>query len=170
MTHPSPQFSSQQNGLDCSTLNPHVRAATQEDVLDLAGRLRQSDLKEIDLSSGLEPLEAIQAGFDSGTCWVLTYEGSPEVIYGVVPHPQMKEYGVIWMLASDNISKFKTEFIKTSAEVIDHWLEQYEVLFNYVHSENVISKKWLKYTGFKIHPEQPYGLYGANFNLFTRNR
>ena len=46
----------------------------------------------------------------------------------------------------------------------------YDTLYNYVHIDNKVSIRWLKYFGFVITKELPYGHAQEMFYHFERNK
>ena len=132
--------------------------------------MREADILELSLATGHSPAEALDDVVDGETTWVGVYDGVPEVIFGVIPHPEIPNWGVPWLLGTDNIIKFRTAFIRTSYETVNSWINKYEVLTNFVHVDNTISKRWLKMLGFVIFPEAPLGNRGGRFNLFMRKK
>ena len=63
----------------------HRKPTTQDHVIDLAERLRESDRHELLASSGLEPLENMMLSLKLSTeCWSEFADGKLMCIWGVV--------------------------------------------------------------------------------------
>ena len=61
-----------------------------------------------------------------------------------------KKTAGIFFLTSDEIHQGNMiKLLKTSKVVIDEWLEDYEVLLDDCHKENIKVRKWLEFLGFK---------------------
>ena len=68
------------------------------------------------------------------------------------------DYGVAWMLSSDDLFKHTKQFIKECP----HWINEmgigYKYLYNFVDKRNWKSLKWLQY--LKFEPKTEIGDYG----------
>lgn len=126
-----------------------VRAATLEDVLYLAPRLRKADLREIFATGYKDPVESLTAGLESPDgCVVGTDpEGVPLIIGGTSPsHEPLLGYG--WMMASEDIHKHWVHVLRNTTQWINHYRKHYRVLANAVHAENTLHIRWLRWAGF----------------------
>ena len=146
-----------------------VRLATVNDCNTLGPRLRDADVHELKVSVGLEPIEALtQAMIDSDDAYVAVDEqGIPILMFGVVNACQ-DFVGVPWMLGSAGIYQH-TRQLKAECK---HWLnvvhKDYDLLFNYVHSENPKAIRWLQWMGFTMVRLLPYGVGQEPFYEFIK--
>ena len=128
-----------------------VRLATINDCNNLGPRLREADKKELKASCGLGPVTALTLSLKgSVNAYVLADKTDTAVLmFGVVASPQ-DSVGVPWMLGSNGIYKH-TRKLTTECKM---WLEfihkDYDLLFNYVHSENPKAIRWLQWMGFTM--------------------
>lgn len=148
-----------------------VRDAEKIDLLHLAEHMRKADQEEIWASHNLMPLEALIKSFEaSATCLVAIDKGEPFSIFGSTPSYMVFDKAIIWMLATDHISKVRMEFYRYSRHFVDILLQDYPVLFNYVDCRNTRSILWLKKIGAKVEEPKPYGLEGLPFCYFSFER
>lgn len=126
-----------------------ARPATEQDVKDLAPRLRLADVREIQAASGLSPEAALRASFKaSEVCQALFVGDGPVLaIFGVCPG------GVVWMIGSDDLWKHRFNFLRQSRRVTEQLLSSYRVLWNAVDERNFVHIRWLKWLGY-IFPGQ----------------
>ena len=141
----------------------HGIELTQEHIDYLKTRLRPSDIVEI-RGLGVEPNEALQVSFDHSVLkWCSTYKGRPMAAYGCVPIGSLlSNAGAVWMLGTTDLEK-KTAQIATAKKGINYiniMLDGFDVITNYVHAENTLSLKWLKWMGFRIDKPRKIGING----------
>ena len=150
----------------------YVRPAISVDIAYLAPKMRQADKDEIWASDRLTTGEALMQPFQhkgSKTwCVIGTEEEYVIGMFGSVPSLD-KDYGVAWLLASDELFNYKKEFIKQSPEWVAQMGKGYKYLYNYVDVRNDKSIKWLKHLGFKtIRLEEQYGKGKMPFYLMMK--
>jgi hypothetical protein len=56
--------------------------------------------------------------------------------------------GVIWAVLTPDFMNCLDEFNKLSKIILDHWLDKYGVLSNYIDVRNKSHVRWLEYLGF----------------------
>ena len=111
-----------------------------------------------------KPLEQVlHASFDLAPCSVVIVDDSPEAIFGCA---EANGLGIPWMLASDKAFYDKAHFIRTSIAIVNGWCRRHRVLFNYVHQDNHIARKWLRKLGFVFLQKREFS--GEPFIEFTR--
>lgn len=144
-----------------------VRRATRKDAVDLAKRLREADLREIQAVGRSSAEEALLAGIASpDPCYVaVDEEGVPHVIFGTHPSDDPL-LGFIWMMASDHL---KTNWVQVLRETRP-WLERmrghYRILANAVYAENSVHIRWLRWAGFTFLREFEFN--GRRFYEFAK--
>jgi hypothetical protein len=74
------------------------------------------------------------------------------------------------MLGSDKLDKVAKDLFKATKDIIDSFLDDHEVLFNYVDARNKKAVRWLKYLGATIEEAKPHGKDGLPFHLFKFER
>jgi hypothetical protein len=143
-----------------------VRPADLEDAESLAPRLRQADANEIAACSGRPAIEALRDGvaWSADPCAVIE-AGSPIALFGVVD--QGDGSGSPWLLGSDRIVANWFEFARRSSVELARVREPWPFLWNYVHDENTLHKRWLGWLGFDfVHLEPHYGVARVPFWRF----
>ena len=151
-----------------------VTQATLEDCLELAPKLRQSDIQEIWSSNRYTPTEAlVESREASGKhAYTLNLDGIPVGMFGVAPLTSTSttsDIGVVWLLGADNMTSYKKGFYKVSIKYLQLFLDMYKTVFNYVDERNTISSKWLESLGFKsYHRDATYGIDKIPFNLYIK--
>lgn len=148
-----------------------VRPATAGDVERMANRLRASDVAELWAANHDKPKKALMDGLAcSEPCMAVIYRGAPVAMFGVAPHESGRDFGCIWLLATPELEKIKTTFLKVSRKFIDEMLKVYPVLFNMVDDRNKTSIEWLKWCGADMAPATAYGPDDKAFRYFEFRR
>ena len=138
-----------------------VRQAVLKDVLELAPKIRKSDREEIRASNNSTPLKALVEAFtiENNKIYsiVKTEDNSVIGMFGSAPSVE-PDYGVAWMLSSEDLFKHTKQFIKECP----HWINEmgvgYKYLYNFVDKRNWKALKWLQY--LKFEPKTEIGDYG----------
>ena len=95
----------------------YVRPAVLADALELAPKMRIADREEIKASHGKTPLESLVIPFtyDRSRNYTIIGTASEGVIgmFGVSPTKD-PEYGVAWLLSSEDLFKHTKQFIVLS--------------------------------------------------------
>lgn len=148
-----------------------IRPAMNMHAILLAPKLRKADLKELELSCGLDPLEALTRSIQMSTpnCWTALLDGQPEIMWGAAPSAYSTTAGVAWLLSSDEMYKIPGRFLKESVTYMTKLFEIYDTLFNYVHADNMKSRQWLENMGFNVLARnEEYGVGKVPFLLYSR--
>lgn len=144
-----------------------ARLSLPDDVLQLAPRLRQSDIDEIAAGSGKTPLEVLRYSFEhSDIAITATLDDVPHIMFGVCSTNILTRSGCPWLLGSDAIDEKSIEFLRQSLHFKKILLQRYSTLRNIVDDRNTASKKWLKWLGFSFSEPMPIGKNGALFRIF----
>lgn len=147
------------------------RVAVPSDVVLIADNMRAIDREEIELSSGLTPLEALQYSYDhSEYCQTMLFDGVPVGMFGVSKNSLLSNVGCIWFLGTEEMNKVKKSFVVNSLPYINRLFDYAERLENYVWIENKLSIRWLKWCGFKFDEPAPYGVKKALFLHFYKEK
>lgn len=150
----------------------HVRRAISADIVFLAPKMRQADRDEIKASDNVGAVEALMTPFEyrGHRTWSVIGTDEEYVIgmFGSVPTLD-PDYGIAWLLSSEELFKYKKEFIKQSPQWVDEMGKGYRYLYNYVDCRNEKSIKWLMYLGFNtIRREEEYGKGKLPFYLMMK--
>lgn len=144
----------------------YYRPAVMEDCLELAPRMRQQDMEEVRASHGHTPVEALlNSYYYSDEVYSIIKDGEVIGMFGIAPLAY--RLGCPWLLASDELPLIAREFIPISKEWINSLQSKYDVLTNYVHSKNTVSKRWLKWLGFNLLNERTFGMNAEKFQPFV---
>lgn len=149
-----------------------VREATPQDIPYLAENLRTADKKELLAASGSTPTQALEDAFTQQRLgiWVGVYEGNPEIIFGV-SEGDIDYVGFPWMVCTDKLKESPREFVSQCKTWVNGFSRSYPLLLNFVHAENDLHIRWLKWCGFefvKLH--RHYGVAGEPFWEFRMER
>lgn len=147
------------------------RPVTRDAIEAIAADMRQADVAEIWASNRAAPLEALTVGAEvsklSAAVWI---DDQPVAMLGLRVNDILSGKGVPWLLSTDTALKHKREFFTLVPDVIEQMLDMCPCLYNYVHAENKVSIRWLKWIGFTVEDAAPYGLNSELFHKFTLER
>ena len=116
----------------------------------MASNLRQDDLEEAVEGHGVVPTIDIPLCSLKGSCVSFTVpDGRIAGLAGI------EEDGRIWMLCTPAILDFPLTFAREAKRFIDSRTER--VLWNYVDKRNTVHIKLLKFLGFQLLEEVPFG-------------
>jgi len=143
---------------------------TEEAINFIAENMRDGDLVEV-LASGIftDPLTALKYAVDNSDYSILVTDehDTPLALYGIAIRRGVTGLGVPWLLSSAHALDHKREFLLNTPTVIKGMLDLCPRLVNYVHVENRISIRWLKWLGFTI--EKPVkNKLGEEFCRFSK--
>ena len=130
--------------------NYYIRPSKKDDCYNLSKTLRQGDVQEIFASSGSNPVQALVKAYlcSSTHCYSLMLDGEVVGMFGI--HEINRNVGTPWLMGSDDLTKYKIEFYRLSKEYLNTFMDEYNVLFNYVDKRNWQSIRWLKGLGFQF--------------------
>lgn len=131
-----------------------VVQSAPEDCHDLAAVLRTADRLECQ-ASGHSPLTALTAGYFLGSCRTIKSGGTVLGMFGVSPHPEAPEFGVVWLLAAPELLKFRTQFLRESKAWVEELGRGYAVIGNACDERNTDAIRWLKWLGFTFYESRP---------------
>tara|TARA_B100000902_G_C26770699_1_gene650244 strand:- start:155 stop:559 length:405 start_codon:yes stop_codon:yes gene_type:complete len=116
--------------------------------------MRKQDAFEVYCSHGVSPIEALRISFmNSHDCFTIIM--NDEKIVGMFGVVQMDDAGMPWMLSSDDLAEKQNAatFLPKGRAWVDSLKSQYKSLYNYVHADNTVSIRWLKWLGFDLNEE-----------------
>lgn len=132
----------------------------------IAENMREGDAAELRAAGCDDFLETLHSGVEKAThSAVAKIEGEPVCVFGVAEHNRLTRTGIPWMLSAGRIEQYKRAILEQSPSVVAEMRGVYPRLFNYVHAENRISVRWLKWLGFEL--DAPVKMQtGAMFHRF----
>lgn len=133
-----------------------VTRSAPEDCHDLAAVLRTADRLECQ-ASGHSPLAALTAGYWNGNCWTVKSGSTVLAMFGVSPHLEAPEFGVVWLLAAPELLRFKAQFLRESRLWVEELGRGYAVIGNHCDERNEVAIRWLRWLGFTFHDRHPVG-------------
>jgi len=148
-----------------------VRKTVKHDCLVLSKIMREVDKQEIWSAGRFKPIEALLDGYNlsEGHCYTLLLNMDICGIFGV--SKIQKNTGVVWLMGSDTMTKYKKGFYEVSKEYLELFLKEFKTVFNYVDERNTTTSKWLQRLGFKLIEREPeFGEDKIPFNLFLKER
>ena len=147
-----------------------IREATQRDAVWFAPRLRRSDRLEVIASTGRAPIVALMASVAMGNSFVAEHEGEPVAVFGMPIISHLPRFGIPWLMGTDKLDDIKLTFGMTSRRIVDGWMEQADVMENFVDSRHYKAVNWLEWLGFDMSEAIPHGPYGVPFHRFSWTR
>ena len=159
-----PKFSA--DGIDL-----YVRPFEEGDVEKITPDLRDSDVIEVGALMGPHKttLEHIKTCVDeSRETYCLIFNNKITAMWGILDSAHVDNFGVPWMVATDDIENVGLNFAYHSRDWIRHLSRNYEALYNFVHVPHWQSQKWLQLCGFSIITSVKYGFNGEDFYLFMK--
>ena len=142
---------------------PSIRDATKEDIEFLAKNLREDDRAELTAATGSKNIQQIlsEGWTASSVCKVAIDDSAePFAIFGVVPMGERT--GSVWMAATPEIEDNWLFSGRKTLEWVKELFKGYLLLGNYVHAQNDLHIKWLKWAGFTFTSQSVF----INNNLF----
>jgi hypothetical protein len=119
--------------------------ATEEHIEDIYPFMRKADQIEV-ACMGHHPKQSLQNGLknDDVTLTALDPEGVPFAMFGV---GQVNNHAYIWWLGTESVTDNAYDFLKASRKWTQLLTKPYGTTFNFVHQENKLAIKWLKFCG-----------------------
>lgn len=125
--------------------------------------MREADILEVWAAARMTPIEALEASYNASMeSWTLAAESGPVAMGGVVSP------NCVWLLGTNWITENGLTFTRLVQPKIAALLKAYGSLFNYVHHDNEVAKKWLAAMGFTLEPAKPHGVHSSLFNYFWK--
>ncbi len=150
---------------------PYLKPATLAEAMALAQDLRPEDEAEIRAMSGQKPAISLKHGlmFSDLPTSIMDEDGSILGMFGAVPAGKNPSIGVVWMLCSPKILKYRRRFAKESRQWIEAMHQRYELLWNVVDERNTVHIRWLEWCGFTFIRRYPLlGVENRPFLEFVR--
>ncbi len=125
--------------------NCFITEATKEHIEQIYPFMRKADQIEV-ACMGHTPKEALEYSLENDdlTLTALDPEGVPFAMFGV---GQVNNLAYIWWLSTDSVTDHAYDFIKASRKWTQILTKPYGATFNFVHEENKMAIKWLKFCG-----------------------
>lgn len=142
---------------------------TREHIEYVAVHMRAADAREVSLSHGHTPLQAIDKAYAiSRICAIATIDCVPAAAFGLVVGDPLSGIGSPWLLGTDAIFTQPRAMLKWGRVGVGIMHVHCDRLENYVAADNERSIVWLKHLGFHFDEPAPYGVGRAMFRKFYR--
>lgn len=136
-----------------------VRKAQIEDVETIANDIRLMDRLEYETAHGVSDADMRVPIFDgyihSDPCYTWHDEDNRAIaMFGVTPLNLEEGVGGIWLLGSNRTSdpNYVRTFIKGCKPFVEEVCKDYTYVFNFVHKDNALHQRWLRWLGFTLTP------------------
>ena len=151
-------------------MSVEIRPLEDDDLRHLAGRLRPMDLLEVRAVAPNGPLDEIlmAAGRKSFRGRAGFFNGDMVACWAVVPHNDSETEATPWLLATDAIDRpdVRRAFLAHGSKELHRLTEGFEYLWNFVHRENDVARRWLRFMGFEFRDTKQYMISGEHFVRF----
>jgi len=131
-----------------------IREVLESDIDFIAQNIRKADKQELEALFGVSHEEGLKISIEGNDeLWVAVVDNLPVCIFGISDRSEEQDEhrtGLVWAIGTNNLFHLKKELNAVSKKVIEKWLDEYDILFNYVWEKNVIHHRWLKKMGFII--------------------
>jgi hypothetical protein len=151
----------------------YTRPAIIEDAVYLSKYIREDDIQEVRAMSGNDILSSLIFGvlFSDEPLAICGDDNKVIGLMGVIDNKDTDiKIGSVWLLASDELLKYKRQLIKESLKYTEFYQSKYDILWNYVDKRNITHIRWLKFCGFSFIKEVNIGIENRKFLEFIRVR
>jgi len=153
---------------------PPLRSTVVADIAWIADRMRAADVAEVKANSGLEPRVGLLHSYIKGKPCItmVSSQGEPLAMGGVVPDELNSRVGQIWLLGTDALVENTTNrmrFLRGCRSWVNAMHREYDVLWNYMDARNAVHRRWVEWMGFTFIAKRPdWGVEGRLFLEFCK--
>jgi len=141
--------------------------ATKEHALQLAETMRREDVEEAWAGWHKTPLQALEASLEYTIHpWAALADGRVVCMYGAAQSSVLSFRGFPWLLGSEELPVHFRAFLRGNVKYVSSLKKEFDILENYVDARNTQAIRWLKWLGFELEPEAPYGPEKLDFHKF----
>ena len=120
-------------------------------------KLHPNNIKEIEITSGLDPDVILAAAFELSTeKFKVTVDGKVQCLFGIINSS-------IWFLFDESVNSLPLSFFKVCRQVIKQLAVKYGNITGLVYSGNPFAIKWAKFMGFALSGPTEQGNNGGLF-------
>jgi hypothetical protein len=150
-----------------------IKPASKREVVEMASRLRAADKREMRAVTGQRDMREILSNtFNASQHTFAVYADPhepPVIVYGAAKDPGNDRMGVVWLVASTEITRVRKAFLKRASEIVVWLQRRYPMgLHNLVDSRNTLHIRWLKKLGFVFPAGKTAILNGVEFQYFIK--
>lgn len=146
-----------------------IRAATQEDGVELLRHLRREEWLEVHAATGEHPSVSVTEGIKAGA-YATRIRGHLACIWGVVNMGRGtagEQIGQGWLLCTPVVDRHPKAFWEACLVVLPMLFDEYDVITNAIDVRHTKALRWASRLGFTIHPSVPWGPKGRPFHPFS---
>lgn len=135
--------------------------------------LRQSDIIEMQATSGLGPKEGLMRSISVSDWWraAINEEGKIVAVFGVAPVDLgLPGVGSPWFLATDEAEEHPQHVYRQAKRWVEMMQEQYPVLVNFVDVRHKSALQWVSWLGFEFVQDQTPGKNGETLIQIIRTK
>ncbi len=151
-------------------MNVEIRPLEDDHLRHLSTRLRDIDLVEVRSLAPEGPLDEllVSAGHASIRGKAGFFDGDLVACWAALPHDGSETEVAPWLLATNAIDRpeVRRAFLLHGAKELRKLTEGFDYLWNFVHRENAIAQRWLRFLGFEFRDARQYVLGGESFVRF----
>ena len=136
-----------------------------EDVRKI--RINEMGLKEIQGAIGVVRKDHLVHLVERADQAYVIYDqdDNPHGVFGITSIHE--GVGVPWLLHSGEVSKSNPkEFWLGSVEIFKQWTQDYELMFNYICTENSVGISWLQRLGFTVQVDEELTLVDPTIKFY----
>lgn len=151
-----------------------IRPSILADAEWVGEHLRDADAAEVRAATGASPVLSVLRSFAISTeCYSIfraergRVMATPCALFGVVPDLRNAGYGIVWLLATDDIRGAGISLLRAADGWLDHLSRNYpKGLHNYADKRNTLHIRWCKLAGFALGELRDIG--GESFQYIHR--
>lgn len=117
--------------------------STYQHVEDIYPFMRKADQIEV-AAMGNDPKSSLLNGLECGDV-CLTAKDSDGVPFAMFGVGQIQNMAYIWLLGTESVNDNGYDFLRASRKYTQALTKPYGATFNFVHEENKVALKWLKF-------------------------
>jgi hypothetical protein len=155
---------------DRCPLRVEIRSLKDDDMRHLARCLRPMDLLEVRSAVPEGPLDdvLVEAGRTSFRGRAGYFDGELVACWAIAPHNGSRTEVAPWLLATNAIDRpeVRRAFLAHGRDELRKLTQDVEYLWNYVHRENTVARRWLRFMGFEFRDRRQYLISGEHFVRF----
>lgn len=123
-----------------------IKTSKLSEVYDLAPRLREDDIKEIE-ATGQTVEASLLNGFKTSTECLSVFEATTGNIVGMFGYTLINHIAGIWFLGTDEMEKYPFAFIRKGKQFINKLIDKGYTLVCCAYSKNTTHLKYIKSLG-----------------------
>jgi hypothetical protein len=146
--------------------------ASARDVLNVAMRLREEDMRDVESILPMRPRDAVYfTAYRALWCIAIRREtdGLALGIIGVGQGAQPGA-GIPWLLSAQELFDHPRAIARYTRWFMNRMLQSFDVLMNWTDMRNIRTLHWLRWAGATIFKPEPFGAYGLPFHRFEIRR